>query len=436
MMLRFLLLTALLPLTFVAATATAAVVVTADRADGVYAVGDDVTWTVRWDGDAPPAAAVSYKVKWGAMTERAAGSLDLAGGPKTVTAGFDGPGTLYLEVGEAPARVVVGVIASPGRIEPSAPPPPDFWEFWRGQIARLNAIPPNAVLQTVAVDKPGVDYAKVTLDNIDGSKVRGQIARPSVGDKFPALLVVQWAGVYGLEKDWVVNPAADGWLVMNIEAHDLPIDEPAAFYQKQLDGPLKDYAAIGNESRETSYFLRMYLSCYRAAAYLTGRPDWDGRVLVVSGGSQGGLQALMTAAVFPQVTAALADVPAGCDALGPEVGRLGGWPQQWAKTYGGRDAAAVRQAARYFDVVNFAPRITCPVLIGAGFCDEICPAAGVVAAANAIKGPVELHLMPRAEHQEVDGSHDPFDDRAWGAWLPALRQGKPPPVQARAATAP
>jgi cephalosporin-C deacetylase len=63
---------------------------------------------------------------------------------------------------------------------------------------------------------------------------------------------------------------------------------------------LKDYVSIGNDDRDKSYFLRMYLSCYRAADYLAHRPDWDGRTLVVTGTSQGGMQAIVTAGLHPK----------------------------------------------------------------------------------------------------------------------------------------
>ena len=82
--------------------------------------------------------------------------------------------------------------------------------------------------------KPNIDYWKITLDNIRGTHIQGQLARPKQGDKFPALLIVQWAGVYPLQKSWVTDRAGEGWLVLNIDAHDLPIDEPADFYQSRI----------------------------------------------------------------------------------------------------------------------------------------------------------------------------------------------------------
>lgn len=224
----------------------------------------------------------------------------------------------------------------------------------------------------------------------------------------------------------MTDRAREGWLTLNISAHDLPIDQPKEFYQEQNAGPLKDYPAIGNDDRETSYFLRMYLSCYRAAQYLTERDDWDGRVQVVTGGSQGGLQTLMLAGLHPRVTAALAGVPAGCDMAGPDVGRAPGWPMWYWKTQN-KDPDKVHRASQYYDVVNFASRIQCPVLVGMGLIDQTCPPAGVYAALNQITSPKEVVLLTRGEHQDRNGAHAAYYAR-FGAWLSALRQGLSAPL--------
>jgi cephalosporin-C deacetylase-like acetyl esterase len=102
------------------------------------------------------------------------------------------------------------------------------------------------------------------------------------------------------------------------------------------------------------------------------RPDRDGRTIVVTGCRQGGQQAFVTSGLHPDVTAALALVPAGADFNGPVVGRAAGFPS-WYNRIEGRDAVAVRATAPYFDIVNFARNITCPVLVGAGLEDVVCP---------------------------------------------------------------
>jgi cephalosporin-C deacetylase-like acetyl esterase len=231
----------------------------------------------------------------------------------------------------------------------------------------------------------------------------------------------------------VTDRAAEGWLALNILPHDLPIDEPESFYKEQFAGPLKNYWAIGNDDRETSYYLRMYLSCVRAVEYLKSRDDWDGRTLVVMGTSQGGQQALVTAGLCgDSVTAVLSFLPAACDALAPEVGRASGFPFWYTQVHG-KHEKEVRETGKYYDPVNFARKIRCPVLIGVAMHDDLAPPASVLAAANVIRAPKEVVILPRAGHQDENGSQRAYNERAYGAWLPALRAGKPAPVAASGA---
>jgi len=187
-------------------------------------------------------------------------------------------------------------------------------------------VPPNPQVAAGESGKSGVDYWKVTLDNIRGTHVNGQIARPTKGKKFPGLLILQWAGVYPLQKGWVTDRAAEGWLALNVLPHDLPIDNPEQFYKDQYNGPLKNYWMIGNEDKDTSYYLRMYLSCVRALEYLKSRPDWDGKKLVVMGTSQGGQQTLVLAGLQPDagITAALPsrNKPCVCKVVVTEPSRM------------------------------------------------------------------------------------------------------------------
>jgi cephalosporin-C deacetylase-like acetyl esterase/mannose/cellobiose epimerase-like protein (N-acyl-D-glucosamine 2-epimerase family) len=416
--------------------------VTPDKPDGIYEIGEPIHWNIQWKGEGPVSEA-TYIIKDNGQTESAKGTVPLTEGTGSLNGKRDEPGSLLAEVtvisaDEKPHKALGGALIAPEKITPAASKPADFDAFWEGKLKELAAIPPNPQLEKGESNKANVDYWKITLDNIRGTHIHGQVARPKEGEKFPALLIPQWAGVYPLQKSWATDRAAEGWLVLNIEAHDLPIDEPEAFYKEQFAGPLKDYWAIGNDDRDTSYFLRMYLSCYQAAQYLTGRPDWDG-TFVVSGGSQGGQQSLMTAALHPKITAALAVVPAGCDMLGPDAGRAPGWPAWYSQTQG-KDPEKVRQAARYYDVENFAPQIHCPVLVGLGLVDQVCPPAATFAALNQIQSPKEILVLPQSEHQETHNSQRPYFQR-WGAWMAQLRRDmsapiKSFPVVARAARAP
>lgn len=342
------------------------------------------------------------------------------------------PGALLVlaqsEAGGAPlARA--GFIFAPEKIEPAAQRPADFDAFWDARLESLARVPVDPELHPGKFSAPaakGVAYSQFSLAVGPHERVRGQLAYPDrPGEKFPALVIYQWAGVYPLQPGTVTGNAAKGWLAVNVMAHDLPIYEPKAYYDELAKGALKDYGAIGADDRERSYFLRMFLGARRVLDFVRAHPAWDGRVLVTHGTSQGGTQALVAAALDPAVTAVVANVPALCDQNGPEAGRAMPYPYWLAKT-DGRDPAAVAGAARYYDVAHFAPRIRVPVLVSAGLIDETCPPSGIAAMANRLAGPREVLFMPQANHQGADDSHRPYLNRA-EIWLDALRKGEAPP---------
>ncbi len=329
--------------------------VATDRPSGVYQVGDTVRWQIQWTADSDPPAA-KYVLKSGGRKTIDQGDVSFEGRVANVQSKFVEPNALLLEVtwnvDRKIKRALAGVVAAPDKIQPAEPPPADFDAFWHSKLDELAAVPDNPQLESAESKKSGVDYWKITLDNIRGSHIHGQLARPQREGKLPARLILQYAGVYALQQGWVTDRAAEGWLALNIEAHDLPIDEPPSFYKEQSDGPLKNYWKIGNDDPDQSYYLRMYLSCYRAVEYLKQRDDWDGKTLVVMGTSQGGQQTLMVAGLHPESITAIAPfLPAACDMLAPQIGRAAGFPDWYSQT-DGKDPDKVRAASRYYDPAN------------------------------------------------------------------------------------
>jgi cephalosporin-C deacetylase len=95
----------------------------------------------------------------------------------------------------------------------------------------------------------------------------------------------------------------------------------------------------------------------------------------------------------------------------------------------GHDPKVVRNTSEYFDAVNFAAHIKCPVLTGLGLVDITSPPSGVFAALNQVSGPKEVVVMPDANHHGDHNTHAPFEKRAT-AWRNALLQGLPVPSTA------
>ncbi len=400
------------------------VAVTPDHATGTYAAGETVTWTVAVTSDGQPAAGeVQYWVKSGGLLDIATGRAPLTDGQATIAAQRDEAGTLLLLARYEPqpgqkAEGLGGAVFDYEQIAPSAPEPDDFDEFWAAKLAELAAVPANVKLEPAASDRPDVEYFTITMDNIRGTRIYGQLAKPKGKTGLPALLQVQWAGVYPLQQNWVTGPASQGWLALNIIAHDIPALEPKEFYDNLNATTLKGYPTQGREDRETSYFLRMYLSCYRAAEYLATHPDWNGGTLMVQGGSQGGGQSVITAGLHPKVTAFAADVPAMCDHTGHLAKRAPGWPRLvgWGAE---PDSATALEVSKYFDAVNFAKRVKCrEALVGVGLIDTTCAPAGVIAMYNALPCAKQLAIMPLAGH---GGNHGEYY-RLYGAFADQQRK--------------
>ena len=406
-------------------------VATSLHADGIYAAGEKIHWEL----SLPGVDEARFEVKKNGFKTISSGTIPLVSGSGVLETSLNEPGTVLVELAEKTAgkelKTLLGAVVEPLKIKPSSPRPADFDDFWKTKIAELNAIPANPVVEPGESGTSAVEYFKVQLDNIGGTHVYGQLARPKGEGKFPAILQVQYAGVYGLPKSNVVARAQQGWIALNIMAHDLALDLPADSYKKIGETTLKNYISFGNDDREKSYFLRMFLGCYRAADYLASRPDWDGRVLVVSGGSQGGFQGLVTAAIHPKITAAMVIVPAGCDSAGSLAEHATSWPWYGAgKDSAGKpkDAAKVAETSLYFDAVNFASRIKCPTLVGFGLIDKTCPPTAVLSAYNQIQGPKEAVVLVNSEHVEKNGSQTAFRSRA-EAWLKAMKEDRPIPVK-------
>jgi cephalosporin-C deacetylase len=383
------------------------------KASGIYAIGEKVGWTVSLP-QGGPGGDYKYTVKKNNFNVIKTGNLDFSSGPATIEVTLDEPAMVYVKIsppdnGVSDLRdIIAGAAVAPEMLQPSVPRPADFDDFWKSKIKLLDAIPANPVLTPSDSGKPGIEYATIKMDHINGTHVYGQLAKPKGPGKFPGLVIFQWAGPpYPLEKQWVTDRAAEGWLALNIEPHDVLPDQPRPYY-KALPEAIKNYQSIGNDDREKCYFLQMYLADYRAVEYLAGRLDWDGKTLIVRGTSMGGQQSLCVAGLNPKVTGVIVDEPSGCDSNGPLHGRASGYPN-WPS-----NNPKIMQTALYFDAVNFASLIKVPSLVAMGFVDTTAPPVGVWTAFNQISGPKEAVPMIDSPHNNLATSAQqrPYNSRS------------------------
>ena len=380
--------------------------VAADRADSLYGVGEIATFTAKLLRDGQPAeeAELSWSISKDGVPPIESGLAKVEQGEATFRGKLGEPGFLLCRVTyQAPSKTtlaaVCGVGIDPWKIAPSLPVPDDFDAFWSGQKARLAQVPINARLTRVPSPRAGVECFDVQADCV-GPPVSGYFARPAGAQpkSLPIILTVHGAGVRSASLAAAAGWAGRDFLAMDLNAHGIPNGRPEAFYRGLAEGELKDYRVRGRESRDTVYFLGMFLRLVRAIDFLAGQPEWDGRTLVVHGSSQGGAQSIVAAGLDPRVTFFAAGVPAMCDHTGVVVGRVNGWPKFIPQAPGDKPDPKVVQAVRYYDAMNFATRTKAACIVTVGFVDATCPPTSVYAMYNALRGPKEMFHDPPSGH--------------------------------------
>src|SRR5262249_46726787 len=109
--------------------------------------------------------------------------------------------------------------------------------------------------------------------------------------------------------------------------------------------------------------------------FLLGREEVDSSRIGVTGSSQGGALTIVTAAMRPAIACAAAGAPYLCgfmDAASPTHS----YPYPGINDYLRLAPAAegqVRDTVAYFDGINFAPSIRCPIIVNIGLRDDVCP---------------------------------------------------------------
>lgn len=338
-------------------------------------------------------------------------------GSRTIRVKLDRPGFIRLLViykkekntGKE-QQVRIGIAVEPEKIAAARQKPADFDSYWDKQLADMKKMPLKAEVTKVEVVNPNyknrVDMYDVKI-NTPGDRpfVYGYLCIPknAAPNSLPIMMSYQGAGFRSAVQTLFL--ASQGRMVLDISAHGLPNGRNREFYA-EADRKNADYRYRGSDDRGKIYFHGMILRAVRALQYMKSRPEWDGRTVIVSGGSQGGGQSLAVAGLDPDVTFCFAGVPALADHGGIFAGRQSGWPQI-LKTAERAGYPARPEACDYADTVFFASRIrNAECLLSVGFFDFVCAPDSVYAAYNAIPSKRKKiihdvnsdHTMPVSTH--------------------------------------
>ena len=374
--------------------------ITPDHPDAIYRAGEPIRFAVELrDGEQPVVGrAFRYTLFEGDRVERRGEAVTGAEPVRIDSAGLPYPGWTRLEVETVepdqsrPVRGGCGAMVDPLKLRSNRPEPADFDAFWEAQKAELAKVPMKVEEYPITPRDRGFDGYEVRIDCAGGKQVNGYLTLPT-GAKpksLPALVQLHGAGHKSASRD-----CRAGTLRFEINVHGILNGQPDEYYEELFRTELKNYPLQGRESRERCYFRGVFLRLLRALEYVKSRPEWNGRDLMVMGTSMGGGQALVAAALDPQVTLCIANDPAIIDHQGSldTPKRRNGWPGLVDE----KDPRTI-VCSGYYDCVNFARRIKCETYVASGFMDVTCPSSAVYLAYNGIAGRKVMTTDPVAGH--------------------------------------
>lgn len=385
-----------------------------DHADWLYKKGEKARVEVQlYKYGVPVDAVVKYEIADDMLPADRKGEARLKGGRASIDIGTrTTPGfrdlRLTANVDGKTYKHHIKVGFSVDEIRPYTKEPADFLDFWNKNIEDMRAFPltyTKTKAEEYCTDKVDCYLLKITL-NKQKQAVYAYLFYPKGAQKgqCPVVLCPPGAGIKTIKeplrhKYYTEN----GCIRMEMEIHGLNPTLPKETFDdmtKAFNGRDNGYLFNGLEDPDRYYMKRVYLALIRCLDLLTSLPEWDGRNVIVQGGSQGGALSMVAAALDSRVTQCIVNHPALSDMAAYSAGRTGGYPH-FNRVEGMFNERTLRTMA-YYDVVNFARHITCDTYMTWGYNDDTCPPTTSYAVWNTLTCPKEALLTPVNEHWTSD----------------------------------
>lgn len=392
-----------------------------DHPDWIYRTGEKAKIKISLFkyGIPQDGITVSYETGSELMPSDKTGSIVLKNGKAEINIGtLDKPGfrdcifSVMINGRKYSHHVKVGF--SPDKIKPYTEMPDGFMDFWKNNIKEASEFPlkyTKEKAEEYCTEKIDCYLIKLQLNN-RGQAVYGYLFYPKNAKpgSCPVVLSPPGAGIKTIKEPLRHKYyAEEGFIRLEFEIHGLnPTMSEEQFKEisNAFNGKENGYLTNGLDNKDNYYMKRVYLSCLRCIDLLTSLPEWDGKNVIVQGGSQGGALAMITAGLDKRVTACVVNHPALSDMAGYMAGRAGGYPHFFRTK--GMDTKEKLETMSYYDVVNFARLIKADTFMTWGFNDNTCPPTTSYAVYNTLECNKEVLITPINEHwtsEETERGH-------------------------------
>ena len=382
-----------------------------DHANWLYKTGENANIEIQlYKYGIPRDAKVSYEIADDMLEADKRGTVNLKNGRATLNMGSrKTPGfrdlrlTATVDGKTYSHHVKVGF--SVGDIRPFTQEPKDFMDFWKANVKDMEQTPlqyTKEMAKEYCTDKVDCYLVKLQV-NRQGQSIYAYLFYPKNAKKgsCPVVLCPPGAGIKTIKEPLRHKYYAEnGCVRMEMEIHGLDPRLPQETFKDistAFNGRENGYLENGLSNRDNYYMKRVYLALVRAIDLLTSLPEWDGKNVIVQGGSQGGALSIIAAGLDSRVTQCVANHPALSDMAAYSVkGRTGGYPH-FNRIPGTLTPEKIKTMA-YYDVVNFARHVKCDTYMTWGYNDNACPPTTSYTVWNTLNCPKEALLTPINEH--------------------------------------
>jgi len=398
-------------------------VTTPDHTDWLYTVGQSANIEVSlYKYGVPVDATLSYEIADDMAEADKKGTLKLKQGRASLNIGTKRtPGFRDLRLRTTVDGQVtthhVKVGFSVDKIKPFTQEPADFTSFWQKGLDELKRLPlsyTKEIAREYCTDKIDCYLIKLQISK-ENQCVYAYLFYPkgAQAKSCPVVLCPPGAGIKTIKEPLRHKYYAEnGCIRMEMEIHGLDPRLPKEAFDdisRAFNGRENGYLTDNLDNRDRYYMRRVYLSLVRCIDLLTSLPEWDGRNVIVQGGSQGGALSIVAAGLDRRVTQCIVNHPALSDMAAYSNGQTGGYPH-FNHMIAMLTPENIRTMA-YYDVVNFARHVTAFTYMTWGYNDVTCPPTTSYAVWNTLTCPKEALITPINEHWTSDATE--FGQMKW-----------------------
>ena len=245
----------------------------------------------------------------------------------------------------------------------SAPDAPeDFDAFWESTLSELAQVPLEPEWKLIPEYSNDVRQCfEVRYASLGGALSGGIISIPVAPGRYP--VVIHYMG-YGAKPVYYSPSEAPERIQFLVSVRDQGIF---------LEGQSR-WIDRGIESREDYYYRGAFCDVKRAVDFIVSLEKADTTRIVATGISQGGGLSTVSAALDKRIKAIAIGVPFLGDYR--DYANIVRWPIHEVMDEADAKGIPLEQLfgmLRYFDAKNLAPRVSCPVFMGFGLQDPVCP---------------------------------------------------------------